>query len=65
MAEENSDGHKFENHKNADDDVNDDEDEMTPEEKRREDERLKRMMDELNGDKERTTAGWIRKKRLC
>ena len=48
--------------KNADDDVNDDEDEMTPEEKRREDERLKRMMDELNGDKERDYSGMDPKK---
>ena len=46
--------------KNADDD--DDEDEMTPEEKRREDERLKRMMDELNGDKERDYSGMDPKK---
>ena len=44
--------------KNADDD----EDEMTPEEKRREDERLKRMMDELNGDKERDYSGMDPKK---
>ena len=47
--------------KNADDD-DDDEDEMTPEEKRREDERLKRMMDELNGDKERDYSGMDPKK---
>ena len=47
--------------KNADDD-DDDENEMTPEEKRREDERLKRMMDELNGDKERDYSGMDPKK---
>lgn len=47
--------------KNADD-ADDDEDEMTPKEKRREDERLKRMMDELNGDKERDYSGMDPKK---
>ena len=48
--------------KNADDDDDDDENETTPEEKRREDERLKRMMDELNGDKERDYSGMDPKK---
>ena len=38
------------------------EDEMTPEEKKAEDERLKRMMDELNGDKERDYSGMDPKK---
>ncbi len=38
------------------------EDEMTPEEKKAEDERLKRMMEELNGDKERDYSGMDPKK---